>query len=302
MSVVSSRELPRVWEKEIGKAGSPVRRFVVTLSDDTLQGNATANSSVLQQLGLNNMLGSVQHPEYLNYRTRKVRLEEGFEGNPYQALVTVEYGLVSDAELDFPFNRPAKWGSEASTLEVPALFYYEGSGNGTKRALTNSALDFFQGLTTSEPIVRLTYQKNFSANGYMGSGYPWACVLSVNHLNNGTWGTNLIHTCRVESASVAYVEEEFSNAIFQLWQLTASIAIRQSTWNLQLPDVGFNTIVGGQKQRAMVFDFQNAEWVPSPQPVGLDGSGGQTNGQPAVLNRRVNPEANFTALFGTPPA
>ena len=302
MGVVSSRELPRVFEKEIGKPGTPVRRFVVTLSDNTLQGNATAHSAVLDELGVNTLIGTVQHPEFSSYYNRKVRLEEGYEGNPYQALVTVEYGLVNSDETVAPPSRSAKWGSEGSTLEVPALFYYEGSGNGTKRALTNSALDFFQGLTTQEPVIRLTYQKNFSATGYMGSGYPWTQVAAINHLNNATWGTNLIHTCRVENANVAYVEEEFSNQIYRLWQLTASIAIRQSTWNLQLPDIGFNSIVGGVKQRAMVFDFQNAEWVPSPQPVGLDGSGVQTLGQPAVLNRRVNPEANFTALFGTPPA
>jgi hypothetical protein len=27
-----------------------------------------------------------------------------------------------------------------------------------------------------------------------------------------------------------------------------------------------------------------------------------TLGQPAILNRRVNPEANFSTIFGTPPA
>jgi len=52
-----------------------------------------------------------------------------------------------------------------------------------------------------------------------------------------------------------------------------------------------------------VFDFQNSEWIPSPTPVGLDGNGGLImTGNAAVLNRRVNPEANFQTLFGTPPS
>jgi hypothetical protein len=77
---------------------------------------------------------------------------------------------------------------------------------------------------------------------------------------------------------------------------------RQTGWVLQLPDVGWNYLSGGQKRRAMVFDFENGEWVASANPVGLDGSGNQTSGQPAVLQRRVNQVANFTTLFGTPPS
>jgi hypothetical protein len=50
----------------------------------------------------------------------------------------------------------------------------------------------------------------------------------------------------------------------------------------------------------MVFDFQNAEWVASPNPVGLDGFGGQTLGFPYINAFRVNPQANLEATFGTP--
>jgi hypothetical protein len=50
----------------------------------------------------------------------------------------------------------------------------------------------------------------------------------------------------------------------------------------------------------MVFDFENSEWIASPNPVGLDGSGGQTGGAPAILNRRVCPAGNLTSTFGTP--
>jgi len=80
---------------------------------------------------------------------------------------------------------------------------------------------------------------------------------------------------------------------------TATLAFRQSGHNLLIPDVGFNFIAGGEKRRAMVFDFQNGEWIASPNPVGLNGSGGQTLGAPAILTRRVNPRADFST-FGTP--
>jgi len=52
----------------------------------------------------------------------------------------------------------------------------------------------------------------------------------------------------------------------------------------------------------MVFDFQNSEWVATANPVGLDGNGGQTLGAPAILNRRICPEKDFSSLFGTAPS
>jgi hypothetical protein len=105
----------------------------------------------------------------------------------------------------------------------------------------------------------------------------------------------------VQKVKVTTVREEFGGAIVSYWQATAELHYRQSGHNLQLPDVGWNFISGGQKRRAMVFDFENSEWIASPNPVGLDGSGNLTGGVPAILNRRVNPEANFATLFGTPP-
>jgi hypothetical protein len=71
---------------------------------------------------------------------------------------------------------------------------------------------------------------------------------------------------------------------------------------LFLPDVGWNFIDGGQKRRAMVFDFQNGEWVASANPVGLNGSGGMNfTNFPFINERRVCEEVNFSPLFGTPP-
>jgi hypothetical protein len=41
--------------------------------------------------------------------------------------------------------------------------------------------------------------------------------------------------------------------------------------------------------------------VASASPIGLNGSGNQTFGQPAILYRRVNPAMDFTSLLGLPP-
>jgi hypothetical protein len=66
--------------------------------------------------------------------------------------------------------------------------------------------------------------------------------------------------------------------------------------------VGWNFIDGGQKRRAMVFDFKNSEWVASPNPVALYQGNINVTGRPDILPRRVNPEANFASLFPEIPA
>lgn len=90
-------------------------------------------------------------------------------------------------------------------------------------------------------------------------------------------------------------------AVVRFYRATAELLYRQSGWALMLPDIGYNFISGGQKRRAMVFDFENSEWVPSPNPVGLDGFGNLANGQPEILIRPVNPQVSFSALFGATP-
>jgi hypothetical protein len=101
--------------------------------------------------------------------------------------------------------------------------------------------------------------------------------------------------------NATYTIEAHNNNVYTYWATTCELLYRESKWNLQLPDVGWNFIGGGQKRRAMVFDFENGEWVASANPVALNGSGGQSSGFPAILERRVNSEANFGDLFGTPP-
>jgi hypothetical protein len=113
---------------------------------------------------------------------------------------------------------------------------------------------------------------------------------------------------KVIGVDVQYVTEEFNNTLQNYYAATATLAYRQSSHRLLVPDIGFNFIDGTQKRRAMVFDFQNAEWVASPNPVGLDNNGGQTLGAPAIrsmpsgeIGLRVNPRGDFATAFGTPP-
>ena len=301
MGVVSAKELPQTFEREVGRPAVIKRRWVCVLSDDTLANNpATEIAVVAAAFGVsesalaNSTIFGAPHPRLGAWLLRKLTLNEGFEGSPYHVEVIGEYGIVREEELITPVGRPAVWEFEAGSAQVPALYYYDGSGNGTMYPLTNSAYDYFPGLMVEESIVRSVVKKNFAA-------FPSSWYAANNFVNNSSYLGCALHTIKVSGVATSYVYEEFGGTMVKYWAATATLVYRQSGHNLQLPDIGWNYIDGGQKRRAMVFDFQNGEWVASPNPVGLNGSGAQTGGQPAILNRRVNPETNFSTLFGTPP-
>ncbi len=269
------------------------RRWVCVLSDNTTTGTETTFAQVTTATGTSTF--GVQHPDLTSWKLRKVWINEGYEGSPYHVEVVAEYGTVRDEEALTPISRPAVWNFEGGQGEVPALFYYDGTGNSTKYPLTNSAFDFFPGLMTEESVVRATVQKNFGS-------FPSEWYEANNHVNDAEYLGCLAHTLKVAGVNVSYEYEDFGGAMISYWKATATLVYRQSGHNLLLPDIGFNFISGVQKQRATVFDFQNDQWVPSPNPVALNGTGGVAAGAPAILNRRVFPESDFFDLFGTPPS
>lgn len=290
MAVESFRELARTIEGEIGANSVLTRRFVVTLSADTLSGNPTDESTLLTALGLH--VWGAAHPLSAGFQLRKVRAVEGFDGSPYHVEVIAEYTVLKPNDLLAPTAREAEWKFETvGGQEVAALSYYDGN---TRRPLTNSAYDYFQGLTVEESVVKATVTKNTTA-------FPSGVFAANNHVNSAEYLGCAVHSLKIIGITTEKIYESYNNTNYAYWRWTASMNYRATGWNLQLPDVGFNFIAGGQKRRAMVFDFQNAEWVASPNPVGLDGTGGQTLGAPEILVRRVYPETSFSSLFGAVP-
>ena len=286
MGVVSVKELARKGVFEVNQPRQLTREWVFVLSDDTLSGNPLTETDLASTVDL----GAV-HPTYTNNRVRKITMTEGYEGSPYHVHVLAEYGVVLANELVTPTSRVATWEFDSSPGQIPALFYYDGT---TQKPLTNSAFDYFEGLVAEESLVAARVTKNFAS-------LPTSWIAAQNYVNDGAYLGCPTHTIKVAKVTVKQTSEDFGGGVVAYWQATAELQYRQSGHNLQLPDVGFNYFDGSQKRRAMVFDFENAEWVATPNPVGLDGSGGQTLGVPAILNRRINPETNFTTLFGAPP-
>lgn len=295
MSVVSVKELPRTNTESLGQSRTLRREFVVVLSDDTTT-TSPPSEILVRQACFPGGVGTELHPNYLEYRLRTITYTEGYEGSPYHVHVSGEYGVVNSNELLAPASRVAVWEFDAAPGEVPALYYYgtNGSGQTQMYPLTNSANDYFPGLTTEESTIAIKITKNFSQ-------LPSSWIAAQNYVNSDTFAGCGQHTVKVRSVNVAQTNEEFNGSLVNYWKATAELHYRQSGHNLQLPDIGWNQLVDGEKRRCMVFDFENDRWIPSPNPVGLDGYGQQTNGQPAILVRRVSPETSFVSLFGSPP-
>lgn len=292
MGVVSVKELARKGVFEINQPRQLTREWVVVLSDDTLNNNPLTETDIASTVELGDV-----HPTYANNRVRKVTLTEGFEGSPYHVHVVAEYGVVLANELRHPVtSREPAWEFDTAPGQVPALFYYPPGGNsiGDRLPLTNSAYDYFEGLVAEESMVAARVTKNFA-------NLPTSWIAAQNFVNSDSYLGCDPHTIKVAKVSVKQTSEDFGGTVVFYWQATAELQYRESGHNLQLPDVGFNYFDGGQKRRAMVFDFENGEWVATPNPVGLNGNGEQTLGAPEILNRRINRETSFTTLFGTPP-
>ena len=296
MAIVLTTELAR--EQDIDRFGDRVakRTWVCTLSDDTLTAAPveTIATQVLAAAGVPNW--GTPHPEYTSLCMRKYVLTERFGDSPYHVQLVVEYGLLTANDLLTPTAQAAQWSFEATQGQVPALYYYEGSGNGTMYPLTNSAYDYFEGLVTEETMTKATMKKNYSS-------FPAAQMNATNSINNADWfGTGNQHRWKIVGVNSEYTVGFYNWTVVSYWATSVQLMYRQTGWKLQLPDVGWNFIDGGQKRRAMVFDFKNSEWVASANPVALSGGNINITGRPDILPRRVNPEADFSSLFPDVPA
>jgi hypothetical protein len=289
VGIASSRELARTLEGELGGSPKAVRTWVLTLSDNTLDGTAVTESEILTELSLDNW--GAAHPALSYLKLRKLSVSERYGDSPYHVQVTAEYGAIRSNELEIPTSRDAEWSLKSEPSQVAAFYYFDGT---TRRPLVNSAKDYYEGLTTDEQLVRATIKKNYTA-------FPKTQMKATNSLNSAEYFSCPKHTWKVAGVNTVQTIEIYNGVSYEYWATTCELLYRESTWNLRIPDVGWNFLDGTEKRRAMVFDFKNSEWVASPNPVALDGEGKQSTSFATINEFRVNPEINFQNTFGTPP-
>lgn len=285
MSVLSFREISgRSLSHRFGESPTAERRFVATLNN-----TAPTVSEVANAIGI---FHGAPHPEYPFMTVTDVQFAEG-SPSPFHAEVTYRYEVLEPDERDpNPLARPDIWSFSTGGAAVPALFYYDGD---TQKPLVNSAFDYFEGLTTDEAECRATIAGN-------RANFPLATAIAVtNTVNSDSYLGAAAHHWKCIGISGQQQTEVVNDAEINYWSVTIELAFRQTGWNLQLPDIGYNYLEAGEKKRAYVLD-DDGERVASANPVALnnDGSIKDADELPDILDRRVNREVAFGSFFGTP--
>lgn len=294
MAVLSNRELVgRSFQHRFGEAPTAERKFAVTLDDP-----ATNTQEIFNAIGIAH---GDYHPEYTYLRCVEGSVSEN-SPDPWHAEITYRYQvpeLGGNQEFDpNPLARPDVWSFSTGGAQVPALVYYEGSGNSTIYPLVNAAGDFFEGLTMDESEVRASISGNRPT-------FPLATAAAVtNAINESAYLGGLQHTWKCTGISAQQATEVVNGIELNYWQVSVELAYRQSGWPMLLPHVGWHYLDAGEKKLCYVLDDDgNPVAAAFPQPLASDGTLKYpgAGGTPDVLIRRINPEIDFNAYFGVPP-
>ena len=251
MAIVGWREVSgRSLTHRFGEPPTADRKFIVTL-DNTAP-------SVTELAGAIGIYHGAPHPEFPFITMTEASVSEG-SPSPFHAEVTFKYELLDPDDRDpNPLARPDIWSFSTGGAAVPALYYWDGV---TQKPLVNSAKDYFEGLTTDESMTRVTITSNVRT---FPAGLATA---ATNRINDQLYLFGNPHTWKCQGITGELKRELVVNDVVEYWQATSVLMFRMSGWDLQLPDMGFNALVGGQKRRVMTFDFENSEWIPSPVPM-----------------------------------
>ena len=287
MAVIASREIiPRTASHKFGESPTAERKFIVTVDEPT------ATQTLVNAVGI---FHAAAHPEFSYLKCLNIQVTET---DRHHAEITYSYELPKQKDLDpNPLARPDVWSFSTGGSQVPALVYYDGNGNGSKKPLQNTAKEFFEGLTTFEAEVRASIAGNRSA-------FPLASAAAVtNSINDASYLGGAKHTWLCTGISGQQATEVVNDVELRYWQITVELVYRASGHNLLLPNVGWNYLDGSKKKRAWVEDPESGEKVASGSPRALTSSGSlkADDQEPDILTRRIYPEANFSTYFGTPP-
>jgi hypothetical protein len=286
MAVIAYREvIPRTFSHRFGESPTADLKFVVTLDEPT------DHQAIIGAVGI---LHGDSHPESSYLRMLDAQISET---DRHHVEITYKYELPKQQDLDpNPLARPDVWSFSTGGAQVPALVYYDGSGNDSKKPLTNSAGDFFEGLTASEAEVRATIAGNRST-------FPLDLAASVtNSVNASGYLGGDAHTWFCSGIGGQQASEVVNGQEIRYWQVTVELLFRASTHNLLLPNVGWNFIQGGERKRCYVIDWDAKEYLPSATPRPLTTLGNMKAGDegPDFITRRVYKEVDFASYFGQP--
>lgn len=264
MAVVGYREvIPRTYEHKLGGNPTASRVFIATVDEPT------PSSAVVGAIGISHGSG---HPDHAGLTCDGYSVDET---DRHHVTVTYTYS-VSELDNEDPENsnppwlQPDRWQFSTTNASAACTYWYEGVNNNKKRTITNAAGDPIFGLSKAEAELRITI-----------SGSRLTIDLQrikklVNAVNKVEWAGFPQHTVQCVGISASPDRLEWEGQTVNFWQLNTELLYRSSSHNLILPNVGWNVIVNGKKERAWTYITQDGvrEKVPAPHPVALNLNGG----------------------------
>jgi hypothetical protein len=288
VAIQSYREvIPRTFSHKFGESPTAERKFIVTVSAPV------GHQDVIASIGI--VHGSA-HPEY-GY----LLCHEGSFSEPdqYHVEATYRYEVPAVGTEDSdpnPLARADIWSFSTGGAAIPALTYFDGE---TQKPLVNSAFDFFEGAMTDEAELRCTISGNRSV-------FPVGVAAAVTNCVNsdGFLGASQ-YQWKCQGISAQQQVEVVNGVELKYWSVSAELVYRASGWELLLPNIGWNYLDGGSKERAYVIDPEDKTTkIASSNPVALTAGGGiaAPGTAPEILRRRVHRAVSFATYFGTPPS
>jgi hypothetical protein len=289
MSVVSYREvLPRTFQHRLGEPPRAATKWVITVTEPV------STQTALDTIGIYH--GS-SHPEYAYLVCTDAQVSEQ---DRHHVEIQYSYEVPPATELATfqpnPLARSDVWQFTTGGAQVPALTYYNGSGNADRRPLVTAAEEVIPSIVTLEAEVRLTISGNRAA-------FPSATAAAVtNAINDAPFLWGAAHTWQCTGITGSQASEVVNGQVVNYWQVGAELTFRQTGHDLLIPHVGMTCIVGSSRKPVTVVGYDGLLYAATnPQPLNSDGTQKSGIQAPDILTRRIYPEVNFTSYFGVPP-
>jgi hypothetical protein len=295
MGIKSTTEIAAIAATQtFGEVPKLQRQWVVEVDDPT-----TAHDTISRAPKDGNKVISFldPHPNAAYSLAMDCKVDN-YNGSKWHYLVTWNYDTPKQQNTDVnPLSRPDVWKFSTSGMSIPALWYYDGT---TRKALVNSAGDFFEGATTDLSVLTAHISGNRPFFDYAKA------TSATNILNDGNYLGGAAYCWKCDGISGEPAVEIVNDSEVRFYKVEVQLTYRPDGWPLLLPNVGYNYVSGGQKKRAYVIDADTGDKVAAanPQPLNSDGSLQTSYGEsnpPIIITRRVHASGDFGQLFGTPP-
>lgn len=290
--IVDCREMYRGRQRAANLEGNPTYTRVFLVRTDRVDPNL---SNVAAATGIQ---WRDTHPDDSNaYLVESSASQDG--DSPFHYKVTYQYKYLDESEK-LPWNRPAQFSFSGALTSAPAFWYYPNAGdNVTTRVIVNSAGDPLSGCDRDEGEFNVTIQYN------QRPPFDYAkAQLYVGAINSDVWSGGQPKTwkCQTISASRKYETIPGQNPNVDppikviYYDTSITIAYRNTGWDLQTWDVGFNEIIGNRRVKIM------AGSEPVSEPAALAAGRAKAPGQPPnLLTFRIYRTLPFIGTFAEVP-